>query len=34
VSNPQFITHISANGDRWDLLAWNYYGDALNSVSS
>jgi phage tail protein X len=27
VSNPQFITHISSDGDRWDLLAWNYYGD-------
>ncbi len=24
----QFLTHISADGDRWDLLAWNYYGDA------
>jgi hypothetical protein len=24
---PQFITHISANGERWDLLAWNYYGE-------
>ena len=28
MSNQQFITHISADGDRWDLLAWNYYGDA------
>lgn len=27
MSSPQFITHISSNGDRWDLLAWNYYGD-------
>ena len=27
MSNPQFITHISSDGDRWDLLAWNYYGD-------
>lgn len=27
MSSPQFITHISASGDRWDLLAWNYYGD-------
>jgi phage tail protein X len=24
----QFLIHISADGDRWDLLAWNYYGDA------
>ncbi len=27
MSSPQFITHISSAGDRWDLLAWNYYGD-------
>jgi phage tail protein X len=27
VSNPQLLKHISSNGDRWDLLAWNYYGD-------
>ena len=27
MSNPQLLTHISSNGDRWDLLAWNYYGD-------
>jgi phage tail protein X len=20
--------HITADGDRWDLLAWTYYGDA------
>ena len=25
----QYITHISSDGDRWDLLSWNYYGDAL-----
>jgi phage tail protein X len=25
---PQYLTHISAAGHRWDLLAWNYYGDA------
>ncbi len=24
----QFITHISVAGERWDLLAWRYYGDA------
>lgn len=23
----QFITHVTASGDRWDLLAWSYYGD-------
>jgi phage tail protein X len=22
-----FIEHITADGDRWDLLAWKYYGD-------
>ena len=22
------ITHITAVGERWDLIAWNYYGDA------
>jgi phage tail protein X len=27
VSSQQFITHITASGERWDLLAWNYYGD-------
>ena len=27
MSNPQFIAHISSNGDRWDLLAWSYYGN-------
>ena len=23
----QSLTHISSAGERWDLLAWNYYGD-------
>ena len=23
-----FITHITTAGERWDLLAWQYYGDA------
>ena len=23
-----FITHITTAGDRWDTLAWKYYGDA------
>ena len=27
MTNAQIITHISADGDRWDLLAWHYYGD-------
>ena len=26
----QSITHISSTGDRWDLLAWRYYGDPAN----
>ncbi len=25
----QFITHITKAGERWDLLAWQYYGDAM-----
>jgi phage tail protein X len=24
----QFITHITRAGERWDTLAWRYYGDA------
>lgn len=24
----RFITHVSAAGERWDLLAWRYYGNA------
>ena len=27
MSNPQFVTRISSNCERWDLLAWSYYGD-------
>ncbi len=23
-----YITHITAAGERWDLLAWRYYGNA------
>ena len=23
----QYIEHITLAGDRWDLIAWNYYGD-------
>lgn len=22
-----FITHVTAAGERWDLLAWKFYGD-------
>lgn len=25
----EYIEHITREGDRWDLLAWEYYGDAL-----
>lgn len=24
----RILTHITKSGDRWDLLAWHYYGDA------
>lgn len=24
----QFIVHVTTAGERWDLLAWQYYGDA------
>lgn len=24
----EVIEHITAEGDRWDLLAWQYYGDS------
>ena len=24
----QYIAHITVAGERWDLLAWTYYGDA------
>jgi phage tail protein X len=24
----QFLLHITMAGERWDTLAWNYYGDA------
>jgi phage tail protein X len=23
----QFILHVTKSGERWDLLAWQYYGD-------
>lgn len=26
--SAEFITHTTREGDRWDLLAWTYYGDA------
>lgn len=24
----EVIEHVTKDGDRWDLLAWEYYGDA------
>jgi phage tail protein X len=24
----QFIPHVTAAGERWDTVAWKYYGDA------
>ncbi len=24
----QFLTHVTSSHERWDLLAWTYYGDA------
>jgi phage tail protein X len=26
-TSGQFIVHITTAGERWDLLAWRYYGD-------
>lgn len=28
MASTQFITHITASGERWDLVAWRYYGNA------
>lgn len=27
MATASFITHITAAGERWDLLAWRYYGN-------
>lgn len=24
----QFLIHLTTAGERWDVIAWNYYGDA------
>lgn len=29
MSEQEYIIHITKEGDRWDLLAYEYYGDAL-----
>ena len=26
--SAQYISHLTTAGERWDLLAWKYYGDA------
>jgi hypothetical protein len=26
-TSGQFILHVTTSGERWDLLAWRYYGD-------
>ncbi|MFN8682770.1 tail protein X [Paracoccus sp. P2] len=23
----EYVEHLTAEGDRWDLIAWRYYGD-------
>jgi len=28
MADQSYIEHITEEGDRWDLLAWKYYGDA------
>ncbi|HLK85064.1 MAG TPA: tail protein X [Candidatus Binataceae bacterium] len=28
MSASQFVSHTTYAGERWDLLAWRYYGDA------
>lgn len=25
----KYLEHITADNERWDLLAWRYYGDAI-----
>ena len=25
----RYLEHITTDGERWDNLAWHYYGDAL-----
>lgn len=29
MSTSRILTHLSSDGDRWDLLAWKYYGDPM-----
>lgn len=30
MSAPQFIQHVTYAGERWDLIAFRYYGDPTN----
>lgn len=30
MSAPQFIQHVTFAGERWDVLAFQYYGDPTN----
>ncbi len=30
MSAPHFVSHTTYAGERWDLLAWQYYGDPTN----
>jgi phage tail protein X len=32
-TSGQFILHITRAGERWDLLAWRYYGDPTDYSS-
>ena len=27
MATQQYVSHLTAVGDRWDLIAWQYYGD-------
>jgi phage tail protein X len=29
-SPQRFIVHVTTAGERWDLIAWQYYGDATD----
>lgn len=27
MTSVEYVEHVTVDGDRWDLLAWRYYGD-------
>ena len=29
MSSTAYLEHVTADGDRWDLLAWRYYRDPM-----